>query len=161
MKRSNAMFQVLLPSLFLALRCSRGARLSIRQLKAAGAIRSVTVALAGAVCTQDNRAVKEYFSVIDNARREHPELVKALTKFPKGADIHNHLSGTVMPEDYIALGSAEGDCFGPLPNDAEHLHDLRFRCRRRLPCRFQTIGAGKRRGAATPSRVPFHVPIQR
>jgi adenosine deaminase len=63
--------------------------------------------------TQDNRAVQEYFTIIDSVKKEQPELVEVLTKFPKGADLHNHLSGTVMPEDFIALGKADGDCFGP------------------------------------------------
>ena len=65
------------------------------------------------VSSQDNHAVQEYFGLINIVKKELPDLVEALTKFPKGADLHNHLSGTVMPEDFIALGSAEGDCFGP------------------------------------------------
>jgi len=64
------------------------------------------------VSTQDNRAVKDYFGLIDRVKKEQPELVEALTKFPKGADLHNHLSGTVMPEDFIALGAAGGGCLG-------------------------------------------------
>ena len=67
------------------------------------------------VSTQDNLAVKDYFGLIDRVKKEQPELVEALTKFPKGADLHNHLSGTVMPEDFIALGAAGGGCFGPDP----------------------------------------------
>jgi len=70
---------------------------------------------AGSSCTQDNLAVQAYFGLIDSVRANQPELVQALTKFPKGADLHNHLSGTVMPEYYIALGTAEGDCFGADP----------------------------------------------
>lgn len=61
-------------------------------------------------CTQANTAVRDYFSRINSAP---PELVKLLTLFPKGGDIHNHLSGTVMPEDYIAMGTAAGDCYDP------------------------------------------------
>ncbi len=61
-------------------------------------------------CTQANTAVKDYFALINSAP---PELVKLMTLFPKGGDIHNHLSGTVMPEDYIAMGIAAGDCYDP------------------------------------------------
>jgi hypothetical protein len=71
--------------------------------------------VASGISAQDNRAVQEYFGLINSVKKEHPELVEALTKFPKGADLHNHLSGTVMPEDFIAFGAADGDCFGPDP----------------------------------------------
>lgn len=64
-------------------------------------------------CTDPNNAVVEYFKVISSAT---PELADAIRKFPKGADIHNHLSGTVMPENYIGMGSADGDCYGPDQN---------------------------------------------
>jgi len=67
------------------------------------------------ISSQENRAVREYFALIDGVKKDQPELVEALTKFPKGADLHNHLSGSVRPEDFIALGIAEGDCFGPDP----------------------------------------------
>jgi hypothetical protein len=61
-------------------------------------------------CTQANIAVRDYFSLINSTP---PELVKLMTLFPKGGDIHNHLSGTVMPEDYLAMGIAAGDCYDP------------------------------------------------
>ena len=66
-------------------------------------------------CTQPNTAVREYFGLIQQTREQQPELVKALQMFPKGADIHNHLSGTVMPEDYVSMGKSDGDCYGPDP----------------------------------------------
>ena len=72
-----------------------------------------SVAVVNSACIQDNRAAQDYFGLIEKVKKEQPELVQILTKFPKGADLHNHLSGTVMPEDYIALGSSDGDCFGP------------------------------------------------
>lgn len=61
-------------------------------------------------CSQANTAVKEYFDLIDTAP---PEFVKAIMQFPKGGDIHNHLSGAVMPEDYIDMGIKDCDCYGP------------------------------------------------
>jgi len=60
-------------------------------------------------CAAPNNAVVSYFGVIGSAP---PALAEAIRQFPKGADIHNHLTGTVMPEDYIAMGIADGDCFG-------------------------------------------------
>ncbi|MFA6055393.1 MAG: hypothetical protein WC769_08470 [Thermodesulfovibrionales bacterium] len=116
MKRSNAMFRVLFPLLFLVLSLLQGcASLDPTVGKQTVQSSQSSVALVGTVCTHNNFAVKEYFGLIERAKNERPELVETLTKFPKGADLHNHLSGTVMPEDYIALGSAEGDCFGPDP----------------------------------------------
>lgn len=64
-------------------------------------------------CDQANTAVADYFDLIRETEKHQPELVEALRRFPKGADIHNHLSGTMMPEVYIALGKADGDCYGP------------------------------------------------
>ena len=56
-----------------------------------------------------NTSVAGYLSSI----REAPAgLVEALNKFPKGADLHNHLSGALKPEDYVALGQRGGFCFG-------------------------------------------------
>ncbi|WP_224963134.1 hypothetical protein [Geomonas subterranea] len=66
-----------------------------------------------AVCSQPNDAVREYASVIEKTRKEQPELAEALRLFPKGGDLHNHLSGTVPPETYLALGAADGACYGP------------------------------------------------
>ena len=60
-------------------------------------------------CAVPNNAVVSYFGLIGSAP---PDLAEAIRQFPKGADIHNHLSGTVMPEDYITMGIADGDCFG-------------------------------------------------
>jgi hypothetical protein len=74
-----------------------------------------SVAVVGRICDEDNLAAREYFGLIDSVKKAQREPVEALTKFPKGADLHNHLSGTVMPEDYIDFGRAEGDCFGTDP----------------------------------------------
>ncbi len=72
--------------------------------------------LTGAVgtCSQPNSAVKEYFDLINTAK---PEFVQVVRQFPKGGDIHNHLSGAIMPEDYIDMGSEDGDCYGPAADD--------------------------------------------
>jgi adenosine deaminase len=69
---------------------------------------ATTKLVADAECSAPNTAVDRYFAIINGAR---PQLVKFMRKFPKGGDIHNHLSGTIMPKDYIALGIAEGVCY--------------------------------------------------
>ncbi|MBJ6801118.1 amidohydrolase family protein [Geomonas propionica] len=65
------------------------------------------------ICARPNDAVREYAGVIEQTRKEQPELAEALRLFPKGADLHNHLSGTVAAEKYLALGAADGVCYGP------------------------------------------------
>jgi adenosine deaminase len=59
-------------------------------------------------CTASNGAVVSYFNIIHSSP---PDLSEAIRKFPKGADIHSHLSGTDMPKDYISMGIADGDCY--------------------------------------------------
>lgn len=63
---------------------------------------------AEAGCSDPNSGVTRYFDVIHSAPSS---LVEAMSAFPKGGDIHNHLSGTIMPENYIAMGSEEGCCY--------------------------------------------------
>ncbi len=67
-----------------------------------------------ATCSQPNTAVQEYFALIRTAPPEFAELVR---QFPKGGDLHNHLSGSVMPEDYIDMGIEGSDCYGPAADD--------------------------------------------
>lgn len=62
-------------------------------------------------CSEPNRGVVEYQELIRRTRELEPKLVEALRQFPKGADLHNHLSGAVMPEDYITMGVADGACY--------------------------------------------------
>jgi len=73
---------------------------------------------ATAQCSQPNTGVAEYTGVISNAPAD---LVAMIKSFPKGGDIHNHLSGAVMPEDYIALGTQDNDCYGPDSNNPAQL----------------------------------------
>ena len=77
----------------------------------AGTVAEVNRRLTAPVVTysQSNSAVKEYFDLINMAK---PEFARLLTQFPKGGDIHNHLSGTILPEDYIDMGIKDGDCYG-------------------------------------------------
>lgn len=77
-------------------------------------------------CSQPNTAVTEYFSLINSAQ---PGFVKVVTQFPKGGDLHNHLSGSVMPEDYIDMGTKDGDCYGPATdNPAQFAIKLPVNC---------------------------------
>jgi adenosine deaminase len=80
---------------------------------------SLTAATASAVqCSLPNTAVADYTRVINSAPAD---LVQVMKAFPKGGDIHNHLSGTIMPEDYIAMGTLDNDCYGPASDDPAQL----------------------------------------
>ncbi|MBU5638918.1 hypothetical protein KOM00_19535 [Geomonas sp. Red69] len=99
--KTNAALAALLAALFLGTPGSFG-------------VAQATSAPAGArICARPNDAVREYAGVIEKTRKEQPELAEALRLFPKGGDLHNHLSGTVPAETYLALAAADGACFGP------------------------------------------------
>jgi len=59
-------------------------------------------------CSEQNTAITSYNAVINSA---DPRIAQALKEFPKGGDIHNHLSGSIMPEDYIAMGVENDYCY--------------------------------------------------
>ena len=46
----------------------------------------------------------------DSIRASPPQLLAFLLKMPKGADLHNHLSGAIYAESYIQWAAASGDC---------------------------------------------------
>ncbi|HKV41770.1 MAG TPA: hypothetical protein VJX67_21380, partial [Blastocatellia bacterium] len=51
--------------------------------------------------------VERYFQGI---KKNYPELQAFLQRMPKGADLHNHLSGAVYAEDYIKWSADAGLC---------------------------------------------------
>jgi hypothetical protein len=69
---------------------------------------------AGQKCDVPNKAVVQYDATVASAPLTLVAMMKA---FPKGGDLHNHLSGSIMPEDYITMGIADGDCYGPATKD--------------------------------------------
>ncbi|MCX5815439.1 MAG: hypothetical protein NTX75_04240 [Proteobacteria bacterium] len=71
-------------------------------------------ATAGSRCTDPNNAVSAYFQAINAAPQELKDRIRS---FPKGADIHNHLPGSVMPETYINMGIKDRNCYGTDLND--------------------------------------------
>jgi hypothetical protein len=50
---------------------------------------------------------QRYFELIRNSP---PQLLAFLLQMPKGADLHNHLSGAVYAESYIQWAADSGDC---------------------------------------------------
>ncbi len=45
---------------------------------------------------------------LDNIRLYTPELIIFMNQFPKGADLHNHLSGAYFAEEMLVLGARQG-----------------------------------------------------
>lgn len=76
------------------------------------AIAAGIVALALAACASlpdASRAPRAFEAVRDN-----PVALRAfLERFPKGADLHNHLSGAVYAESYIGWAAEDGLCVTP------------------------------------------------
>jgi adenosine deaminase len=75
-------------------------------------------------CSDKNTAIQEYDELIRQTRERQPELAEALRLFPKGGDLHNHLSGAIMPEDYLALAISEGDCYSTENQDRPEVKTL-------------------------------------
>lgn len=46
----------------------------------------------------------------ESIRNSPPQLLAFLRQMPKGADLHNHLSGAVYAESYIQWAAESGDC---------------------------------------------------
>jgi len=49
----------------------------------------------------------------ESIRNSPPQLLAFLRQMPKGADLHNHLSGAVYAESYIQWAADSGDCINP------------------------------------------------
>lgn len=54
--------------------------------------------------------VARYFESI---RKSPPQMFAFLRKMPKGADLHNHLSGAIYAESYIQWAAEKGLCVSP------------------------------------------------
>jgi adenosine deaminase len=62
--------------------------------------------IAAQTTTQTERTVRYFESV----RNSPPQLLAFLLRMPKGADLHNHLSGAIYAESYIQWAATSGDC---------------------------------------------------
>lgn len=67
----------------------------------------LTVTLALTTASASERIAKQRF---EEAKLRPAELRAYLTRFPKGADLHNHLDGSVYAESYIAWAAEDGKC---------------------------------------------------
>lgn len=56
--------------------------------------------------------------VFDHVKQSPVELQMFLERFPKGGDLHNHLSGAIYAEDYVDWAEADGVCFDAMTMSA-------------------------------------------
>jgi len=49
-------------------------------------------------------------ALLDSIRTDPPRLRMFLQRMPKGGDLHNHLSGSIYAEDFLAWGAEKGFC---------------------------------------------------
>ena len=71
-------------------------------LSAQPSVRSVT--------TQRGTAEQRTAAYFDSIRKSPPQQLAFLLKMPKGGDLHNHLSGAIYAESYIAWAAEKGLC---------------------------------------------------
>ena len=57
--------------------------------------------------TEKTARASRYF---ESVRNSPPQLLAFLLQMPKGADLHNHLSGAIYAESYIQWAADSGDC---------------------------------------------------
>jgi adenosine deaminase/adenosine deaminase CECR1 len=63
--------------------------------------------------TTASQVAARYF---DSIKNDPPLLLAFLKAMPKGADLHNHMSGAVFAEDYIKMALANQLCVNPKDN---------------------------------------------
>jgi hypothetical protein len=61
----------------------------------------------------DERSTARRF---EEARRDEPSLIAFLRAMPKGADLHNHVGGSLYPEDGLRVAVRDGLFFDPATN---------------------------------------------
>jgi adenosine deaminase len=67
---------------------------------------AATAAPAGAASPGETATIQAFNSV----RTKAPKLRAFLERMPKGADLHNHLSGAIYAESFISWGAQDGLC---------------------------------------------------
>jgi adenosine deaminase len=72
-----------------------------------------TIVCAGAISAQTTPQTERTARYLESIRNSPPQLLAFLLQMPKGADLHNHLSGAVYAESYIRWAAASGDCINP------------------------------------------------
>ena len=62
------------------------------------------------VSAQRSAAEQKTAGYFESIRKSPPQQLAFLLKMPKGADLHNHLSGAIYAESYIAWAAEKGLC---------------------------------------------------
>ncbi len=78
-----------------------------RRQVASLAVILVCVSLGASQSPGPTARTSRYFETVRNSP---PQLLAFLLQMPKGADLHNHLSGAIYAESYIQWAADSGDC---------------------------------------------------
>src|SRR5512145_205874 len=62
------------------------------------------------ITTQRGASEQRTASYFESIRKSPPKQLAFLLKMPKGADLHNHLSGAIYAERYIEWAAEKGLC---------------------------------------------------
>ena len=73
-------------------------------------ILAFTVACAWGISAQTSGPTARTSRYLDSIRNSPQQLLAFLLQMPKGADLHNHLSGAIYAESYIQWAADSGDC---------------------------------------------------
>lgn len=63
--------------------------------------------------TVSNNSEARLARYFESIRKSPPQMFAFLRRMPKGADLHNHLSGAIYAESYIQWASEKGLCVSP------------------------------------------------
>ena len=70
----------------------------------------VLVLSSGLTLSAQSRQSETTASYFESIRKSPPKQLAFLLKMPKGADLHNHLSGAIYAESYIQWAAEKGLC---------------------------------------------------
>ena len=71
---------------------------------------ALIVVCAWGVSAQTTAQTERTSRYFESIRNSPPQLLAFLLQMPKGADLHNHLSGAIYAESYIQWAADSGDC---------------------------------------------------
>lgn len=63
--------------------------------------------------TTTNYAEQKTSKYFDTIKNDSSEVLAFLDNMPKGGDLHNHLAGSIFPEELIAMSKNDNLCFDP------------------------------------------------
>lgn len=84
--------------------------MSKQKVSRVSVILAFTVACAWGISAQTSGPTARTSRYLDSIRNSPPQMLAFLLQMPKGADLHNHLSGAIYAESYVQWAADSGDC---------------------------------------------------